>query len=134
MAVPTFSCASPSAHVPLVSVETHLSPALPAFNLVGLPETAMRESKVQVRSAIINTDFKFPTRSRWITVNLAPGDLPQHGTRFDLAIPHGILAASTQIPNRHPATTKYVAEPTLTGALRLVRGIPPREIAAQISE
>ena len=96
-----FSRASLGVHAPLVSVETHLSPGLPAFNLVGLPETAVRESKERVRSAIINTGFEFPTLR--ITVNLAPGDLPKHGTRFDLAIALGILAASNQIPNRHLA-------------------------------
>ena len=127
-----FSRASLGVHAPLVSVETHLSPGLPAFNLVGLPEAAVRESKDRVRSAIINTGFEFPTRR--ITVNLAPGDLPKHGTRFDLAIALGILAASNQIPNSHLAANEYVAELALTGALRPVRGILPEALAARDSE
>jgi magnesium chelatase family protein len=126
-----FSRASLGVHAPLVSVETHLSPGLPAFNLVGLPETAVRESKDRVRSAIMNTGFEFPTRR--ITVNLAPGDLPKHGTRFDLAIALGILAASNQIPNTKLAATEYVAELALTGALRPVRGILPAALAARES-
>ena len=69
---------------PLVSVEVHLSNGLPAFNIVGLPETAIKESKDRVRSAIINSKFEFPNRR--ITVNLAPAELPKGGSRFDLAI------------------------------------------------
>ena len=79
-----------------VSVETHLTGGLPRFTIVGLPETAVRESRERVRSALINSGFKFP-RQR-ITVNLAPGDIPKEGTRFDLAIALGILGASKQIP------------------------------------
>lgn len=132
MAVATiFSRASVGVQAPLVSVETHLSPGLPAFNLVGLPETAVRESKERVRSAIINSGYEFPTRR--ITVNLAPADLPKHGTRFDLAIALGILAASNQIPNGQLGSFEYVAELALTGRLRPVRGILPAALAARDS-
>lgn len=114
---------------PLVSVETHLSPGLPAFNLVGLPETAVRESKERVRSAIINSGYEFPTRR--ITVNLAPADLPKHGTRFDLAIALGILAASNQIPVTQLERTECIAELALGGSLRPVHGILPAALAAR---
>ena len=60
---------------PLVQVETHLSNGLPCFHIVGMPETAVRESKERVRSALINSHFDFPDRR--ITVNLAPADLPK---------------------------------------------------------
>lgn len=123
------SRASLGVSAPLVSVETHLSPGLPAFNLVGLPETAVRESKERVRSAIINSGYEFPTRR--ITVNLAPADLPKHGTRFDLAIALGILAASHQIPPRRLSQIECVAELALTGALRPVSGILPAALAAR---
>src|SRR5690625_6978248 len=83
---------------PLVTVEVHLSNGLPALNIVGLPETAVKESKDRVRSAILNSHLDFPARR--ITVNLAPADLPKEGGRFDLAIALGILAASEQIPDR----------------------------------
>ena len=92
---------------PLVRIETHLTNGLPAFNLVGLPETAVRESKERVRSAILSSGFEFPTRR--ITVNLAPGDLPKEGTRYDLAIALGILAASVQIPHEPLAEFEAVA-------------------------
>ncbi|MCB1923839.1 MAG: ATP-dependent protease, partial [Gammaproteobacteria bacterium] len=68
---------------PLVSVETPLANGLPAFNIVGLPEKAVQESRDRVRSALLNTGFEFPARR--ITVNLAPADLPKQGSRFDLA-------------------------------------------------
>ena len=64
-----------------VSAETHLSGGLPSFTIVGLPETIVRESRARVPSALINSGFEFPRRR--ITVNLAPGDVPKEGTRFD---------------------------------------------------
>ena len=82
---------------PLVTVEVHVANGLPSMNIVGLPETAVKESKDRVRGAILNSRFEFPAQR--ITVNLAPADLPKEGGRFDLAIALGILAASGQIPN-----------------------------------
>ena len=81
-------------NAPEVTVEVHLSNGLPAFNIVGLPDAAVRESKERVRSAILNSEFDFPQRR--ITINLAPADLPKDGGRFDLPIAIGILAASEQ--------------------------------------
>ena len=75
----TYSRAYVGVEAPLVSVETHLSGGLPALTIVGLPETAVRESKDRVRSAIINAGFEFPTKR--ITINLAPADLPKEGGR-----------------------------------------------------
>jgi magnesium chelatase family protein len=101
-----------------ICVETHLSNGLPSFTIVGLPETAVRESRERVRSALINSGFEFPQRR--ITVNLAPGDIPKEGTRFDLAIAIGILAASHQIPLPPLAQVEFVAELALDGGLRAV--------------
>ena len=81
---------------PLVTVEVHLGGGLPAFNLVGLPETEVKESRDRVRAALQNAGFDFPVRK--ITVNLAPADLPKESGRFDLPIALGILAASGQLP------------------------------------
>ena len=67
-----------------VTVETHLSNGLPGFAIVGMPETAVRESKERVRSAIINSGLTFPDRR--ITVNLAPADLPKAGGQYDLLL------------------------------------------------
>ena len=73
-------------------VEVHVANWLPALNIAGLPETAVKESKDRVRGAILNSRFEFPAQR--ITVNLAPADLPKEAGRFDLAIALGILAAS----------------------------------------
>jgi magnesium chelatase family protein len=114
---------------PEVAVETHLSNGLPAFNLVGLPETSVRESKERVRSAILNSGFEFPNRR--ITVNLAPADLPKEGTRYDAAIALSILSASAQLPAPALAELEIVAELALAGGLRGVRGAMPAALAAR---
>ncbi len=116
---------------PLVHVEAHLSNGLPAFTIVGLPETAVKESKDRVRSAILNSNFEFP--SRHITVNLAPADLPKEGGRFDLAIALGILAASGQIPTVDLEKYEFLGELALTGALRKVDGVIPAALLASQS-
>jgi magnesium chelatase family protein len=108
---------------PLVQVETHLSNGLPAFHIVGLPETTVRESKDRVRCAIINSHFQFPDRR--ITVNLAPADLPKEGGRLDLPIALGILAASCQLPARQLAQHVFMGELSLDGSLRPVPGVIP---------
>ncbi|MCC5812948.1 MAG: YifB family Mg chelatase-like AAA ATPase [Ectothiorhodospiraceae bacterium] len=108
---------------PLISVEIHLGNGLPAFNMVGLPETAVRESRDRVRSAIQNSGFEFPARR--ITVNLAPADLPKDGARFDLPIAVGILAASGQLPLSALERYEFAGELALTGALRPVPGLLP---------
>ena len=105
---------------PQVRVETHLSNGLPAFHIVGLPETAVRESKDRVRSAIINSHFEWP--SRRITVNLAPADLPKEGGRFDLPIALGILTASGQVPSTLIPAHEFLGELALDGGLRAVPG------------
>ena len=103
----TYSRAYVGVEAPLVSVETHLSGGLPALTIVGLPETAVRESKDRVRSAIINAGFEFPAKR--ITINLAPADLPKEGGRFDLAIAIGLLAASGQLPVEEVKGYEFVA-------------------------
>ncbi len=112
---------------PPVTVEVHLSNGLPSLNIVGLPETAVRESKDRVRSAIINAGFEFPARR--ITINLAPADLPKEGGRFDLPIALGILAASGQIPADHLEQFECVGELALSGELRFVSAVLPAVIA-----
>lgn len=114
---------------PDVTVEVHLSNGLPALNIVGLPETAVRESKDRVRSALLNAGFEFPARR--ITVNLAPADLPKEGGRFDLPIALGILVASGQLPEHALSNIEFVGELSLTGDLRKVRGVLPAVMAAK---
>ena len=107
-------------HAPPVVVEVHLANGLPAFSLVGLPDTEVREARDRVRSAIQTSQFDFPARR--ITVNLAPADLPKESGRFDLAIALGILAASEQVRGEALVGHEFVGELSLTGALRPVRG------------
>jgi magnesium chelatase family protein len=114
---------------PLVTVETHLANGLPGFHIVGLPEKAVQESRDRVRSALLNAGFEFPARR--ITVNLAPADLPKQGSRFDLAIAIGILAASAQVPTQHLASLELVGELTLSGQVRTVDGILPVAMACR---
>jgi magnesium chelatase family protein len=108
---------------PLVTVEVHLSNGLPSLSIVGLPETAVKESKDRVRGAILNSRFDFPARR--ITINLAPADLPKEGGRFDLAIALGILASSKQIPAGELPAYEFAGELALSGELRAVQGILP---------
>lgn len=114
---------------PAVSVEAHLANGLPSLTLVGLPETAVRESKDRVRSAIQSCGFDFP--SRRITLNLAPADLPKDGGRFDLAIALGILAASGQLPAAALDGLECLGELALSGALRPLKGVLPAALAAR---
>ena len=122
------SRASQGLGAPPVTVEVHLANGLPALNIVGLPEMAVKESKDRVRSALLTSHFEFPARR--ITVNLAPADLPKEGGRFDLAIALGILAASGQIPAEALARHEFLGELALTGELRPVRGVLPVALAA----
>lgn len=108
---------------PLVVVEVHLSAGLPSLSLVGLPETAVKESKDRVRSAILNSDFEFPAKR--ITINLSPADLPKEGGRYDLAIALGILVASAQIPENRIGEHEFIGELTLGGQLQTVPGVLP---------
>lgn len=107
-------------NAPSVIVEVHLSQGLPAVTMVGLAETAVRESKDRVRSAIINSGFQFPNRR--LTINLAPADLPKDGARLDLPIAIGILAASGQIDDGLLERHELIGELALNGDLRPIAG------------
>ena len=110
-----------------VTVEVHLSGGLPNLSIVGLPETAVKESKDRVRAAIKTSMFEYP-RQR-ITVNLAPADLPKEGGRYDLPIALGILAASGQVDREALAHYEFVGELALSGELREIRGALPTAVA-----
>jgi len=117
---------------PLVRVEVHLGCGLPAFALVGLPETVVRESRERVRSAILTSGYEFP--SGRITVNLSPADLPKEGGRFDLPIAIGILAASGQLPARAAYGCELYGELALSGELRRTNQLLPALIAGARTE
>jgi magnesium chelatase family protein len=105
---------------PPVRVEVHCGAGLPQFSVVGLAETAVRESRERVRAALAHCGFEFPAGR--VTVNLAPADLPKEGGRFDLAIALGILAASEQLAAAPLDGTEFYGELSLSGELRPVRG------------
>ena len=124
-----FSRAQQGIHAPEVIVEAHLSNGLPALAIVGMAETAVRESRDRVRSAIINSRLEFPLGR--ITVNLAPADLPKTGGRFDLSIALTLLCASGQINSAHLDGYEFVGELGLNGELRAIRGILPAALACR---
>ena len=123
------SRAQEGVEAPLVRVEVNLAGGLPAISIVGLPETAVKESKDRVRAAITNSNFEFPARR--ITINLAPADLPKEGGRFDLPIALGILTASGQIPTEALKGAEFVGELSLAGQLCPVRGVLPIAFSAR---
>jgi magnesium chelatase family protein len=122
-----FSRAPAGLEAPMVRVEVHLGTGLPAFNLVGLPEAVVRESKERVRAALVTAGYDFPQRR--ITVNLSPADLPKEGGRFDLPIAVGILAADRQILPQALSSREFYGELSLGGALRETRKLLPALIA-----
>ena len=81
----------------VVEVEVDISQGLPAFNVVGLPDTAVQEARERVRAAIRNSGYEFPLRR--VTVNLAPADLKKEGPTYDLPIAVGLLISSGQVPS-----------------------------------
>lgn len=115
---------------PQVTVEVHLSSGLPAFNIVGLPETTVKEAKDRVRSALINSHFDFPSDGK-ITVNLAPADLPKEGGRFDLPIAVGIIAAMGNIDQSILNQVELCGELALSGEIRPIIGEIPTAYACR---
>ncbi|MBQ1743178.1 MAG: ATP-binding protein, partial [Oscillospiraceae bacterium] len=110
-----------------VSVECFLSGGLPAFDVVGLPDAAVREARDRVRAAIKNCGAKFPV-SR-ITVNLAPARLRKEGTLYDLPILLGLLTASEELKPL-PENAAFLGELSLSGTLRPVTGVLPMALYA----
>lgn len=106
-----------------IDVEVDISNGLPAFDIVGLPDTAVKESRERVRAAIKNSGLEFPIKR--ITVNLAPADTKKEGPSYDLAIAMGILFATGQIPMNPDWDIVFLGELSLDGSLRPVTGILP---------
>jgi len=115
------SCCCLGMKTHFVRVEVDVSPGLPAFTIVGLPDTAVRESTERVRGAIRNAGLEFPMKR--ITVNLAPADLRKEGSLFDLPIAVGILAATGQVPVEQAGSHIIVGELSLDGTVCPVPGI-----------
>ena len=115
----------------VVEVEADISNGIPAFEIVGLADTAIRESKERVRSAIKNAGLEFPVRR--ITMNLAPANLKKVGSSFDLAIALGILAATEQVTGPLLTQCIFVGELSLDGEIRPIHGVLPIAVSAMQS-
>lgn len=111
-----------------IKVETDISGGLPAFNLVGLPDASVSESRERIRSAIKNSDFHFPPGR--ITINLAPADLRKEGSGIDLAIAVSMLVSSGVVPQIKVEGLIFLGELSLNGELRHTRGVLPIALLA----
>ncbi len=107
-----------------VHVEARIGKGLPVFEIVGLPERGVRESRVRVKSALAASGFEIPPRN--LVLNLAPGDLRKTGSSYDLAIAMAIMAACDSVQLERVAGTLMIGELALTGELRPVRGVLPQ--------
>jgi len=112
-----------------VEVEVDITSGLPSFTTVGLPETAVKESKERVKSAITNSGYRFPDDR--ITVNLAPAHIKKEGTGFDLPIALGILTATGIVPTERIARFLVLGELSLDGRVKPVKGSLPMALAAR---
>ncbi len=107
----------------LVEVQVDFNPraGVPTFSIVGLPDSAVRESKERVRAAIKNSAMQFPNKG--YVVNLSPADLPKHGPAYDLAIAVGVLASTDQVPLTALESAMFVGELALDGRVCHVNGV-----------
>lgn len=112
----------------IVEVETDISNGIPAFDIVGLGDTAIRESRERVRSAIRNAGYEFPIRR--ITMNLAPANLKKEGSSFDLAIALGVLSSTGDVKPGGLDHTIFIGELSLDGDIRPVKGVLPIAVCA----
>ncbi len=112
-----------------VTVELHVANGNASFNLVGLPEVEVRESRDRVRAAIQTAGFEFPYRK--LTANLAPAEIPKESGRFDLPIAISLLAATGQLPGERLSEFEFAGELGLNGDLRPVRGALAMALAAK---
>ena len=122
MLAKVLSCAVVGLEGAIVEVEVDIAAGLPAFNIVGLPDTAVQEARERVRAAVRNSGLTFPQKR--ITVNLAPADLRKEGPTYDLPIAVGILLSSEQVA-AEVSDTLFLGELSLDGGLRHTNGILP---------
>ena len=113
----------------IVEIEVDIHPGLPSFNIVGLPDTAVQESRERVRAAIKNSEFEFPMQR--ITVNLAPADIKKEGPIFDLSIALAILVASKQVKPDLLNEYLIMGELSLDGSIKPVNGMLPIALMAK---
>ncbi len=119
MLVKTYGCAVYGIEAIPITVEINVASGI-NFYLVGLPDSAIKESHQRIKAAFLNTDLKFPRRE--ITVNMAPADIRKEGSAYDLTIAAGILAASNQINSDHISDYMIMGELSLDGSLQAIKG------------
>ena len=124
-----YSCAVIGLDGVIVEVEVDIGNGLPGITIVGLPDTAVQESRERVQMAIKNAGAVFP-RKRFI-VNLAPASVHKEGPAYDLPIALGVLAATEQIPASNLESTLVIGELSLEGMVRHVRGVLPMAVVAR---
>ncbi len=112
----------------IVEIETHMDNGVPAFSVVGLPDSAVRESRERVTAAIKNSEYIFPVKR--ITVNLAPADVKKEGSAFDLPIALGILGSTGVLQQYHLDGALALGELSLEGKLRTIHGVLPIALEA----
>lgn len=122
----TFGSTTMGLHGILITVEVDIANGIPGLDIVGLPDTAVKESRERVRAAIKNAGFEFPARR--ITINLAPADIKKDSSGLDLPIAVGILSASGQIPTEACRQCVFIGELSLEGRLRGVSGVLPMAV------
>src|SRR5512135_1585160 len=113
----------------VVEVEVDLAPGLPSFTTVGLPETAVKESKDRVKAAVRNSGYPYPAKR--ITINLAPADVRKDGTGFDLPVAVALLAAQGVLPPENLESCLFFGELSLDGRLKPTRGVLSTALATQ---
>lgn len=128
MLVKTFGSAVSGIDATIITIEVNISQGV-NFHLVGLPDSAIKESQQRIKAALRNNDFKYPGKE--ITVNLAPADIRKEGSYYDLAIALGILSASEQIKATKLNDFIIIGELSLDGSIMPVRGVLPIAIAAK---
>lgn len=124
-----FSSATYGIDAYLVEVETHVEKQIPGFIIVGLPDSAVKESRERVTAAIKNSGFEYPLKK--ITVNLAPADIKKEGSSFDLPIAIGLLSATGLIESNLLIDSVFLGELSLDGKLRPVKGALPITVEAR---
>lgn len=128
MLVKTFGAALMGIDASVITIEVNLGQGINFF-LVGLPDSAVKESQQRIKAAFTNNDYKFPGRE--ITVNMAPADMRKEGSVFDLPIAMGILAASEQVPSDRFHEYMMLGELSLDGDLKPVKGVLPITLCAR---
>lgn len=124
-----FSTAIIGVDASIIEIEVDSHFGLPGTIIIGLPDTSVKESKDRIKSAILNSGFKLPSKKT--TINLAPADIKKEGTHFDLPIAVGLLAATNQIKSKNVADFLFIGELSLDGKIRPVKGILSTVMACQ---